>query len=402
MTPLESPLRPHAPLHDAGTWTDVTGARCGVARGPIKPTTTSPDVVVLHAPGTAAAVITRSTAAAPPCRWSRARVPGPVEAVVINSGNANAATGAAGLADAAETASAVAAVLGCTSDAVLVCSTGVIGVPLPMDRLLPAVRAAAADLSAPGQAAADAIMTTDLAPKQAACTVGGITVAGIAKGSGMIHPDMATMLGFLATDAAVAADDLQGILQAAVNRSFNAVTVDGDMSTNDTVTLHATGTGAPIQAGSAAWAALEAALEAVCVHLARAIARDGEGAEHLLTVIVEGTSDDATAREAARAVARSPLVKSAVHGGDPNWGRVVGALGAHGIAGIDALDLDFGGVPVLRAGAPVAGWDEDAAAAAMREEEVVVHARLPGPGLGVAWGCDLTAGYVRINADYRS
>jgi glutamate N-acetyltransferase/amino-acid N-acetyltransferase len=402
MTPLVLPLPARALLLPGGTWTSVSGARCGVACGSIKPTTTTPDVVVLEADGVAAAVITRSTAAAPPCTWSRARVPGPVRAVVVNSGNANAATGAPGMADVAATAAAVAEVLGCTTDAVLVCSTGVIGVPLPMDRLLPAAAAAAADLTAPGDAAARAIMTTDLVAKQAACTVGAVTVSGIAKGSGMIHPDMATMLGFLATDATVAASDLQALLTAAVDRSFNAVTVDGDMSTNDTVTLHATGRGPAIAPGQPGWSDLVAALDAVCVHLARAIARDGEGAEHLLTVCVEGLADDRAARQAARAVARSPLVKSAVHGGDPNWGRVVGALGAHGVLGLESLDLDFGGVPVLRGGTPVAGWDEAAAAAAMRAEEVIVHARLPGPGLSFAWGCDLTDGYVRINADYRS
>lgn len=402
MKPLSFPARRTAPLRPDGTWTTVLGARCGVACGQIKPTNTSPDVVVLSAPGGAAAVTTRSTAAAPPCLWTRQRVPGPAQAVVINSGNANAATGGPGLADAEATAAAVADVLGCASDAVLVCSTGVIGVPLPMGRLLPAARAAAADLSASGEAAALAIMTTDLVPKQAACTVGAVTVSGIAKGSGMIHPDMATMLGFLATDASVAPADLQALLAEVVDRSFNAITVDGDMSTNDTVTLHATGTGPALSPAQPGWQDLTDALDAVCQHLARAIARDGEGAEHLLTVCVEGLSDDRTARQAARAVARSPLVKSAVHGGDPNWGRVVGALGAAGVPGLEALDLDFGGVPVLRAGVPVTGWDEAAAAAAMRREEVLVHARLPGPGVGLAWGCDLTDGYVRINADYRS
>lgn len=402
MNPLTLPTLSLAPLTPGGTWTSTPGARCGTARGPIKPTTKTPDVVVLHAPGTAASVVTRSTAAAPPCLWTRARTPGPIEAVIINSGNANAATGAAGMADTEQTAAAVAAVLGCDADAVLVCSTGVIGVPLPMERLLPAARAAAGALDADGDDAARAIMTTDLVPKQAACTVGSVTVSGIAKGSGMIHPDMATMLGFLATDAAVAADDLQALLAAAVERSFNAITVDGDMSTNDTVTLHATGQGPALAPGQAGWDDLVAALDAVCVHLARTIARDGEGAEHLLTVCVEGLASDQEARQAARAVARSPLVKSAVHGGDPNWGRVVGALGAHGVPGLEALDLDFGGVPVLRGGAPVRGWDEAAAAAAMRKDEVVVHARLPGPGTGFAWGCDLTDGYVRINADYRS
>lgn len=400
--PLSLPDVGGAPLLPGGTWTSVRGARCGVARGRIKWKADRDDVVVFVAPGTAAAVITRSTAAAPPCLWTRARVPGAGHAVVVNSGNANAATGQPGLLDAAATAAAVAEVLGCAADAVLVCSTGVIGVPLPMDRLLPAVRTAAADLSASGAQAAQAILTTDLVAKQAAATVGAVTVGGVAKGSGMIHPDMGTMLGFLATDAAVAPDDLQALLEAVVERTFNAITVDGDTSTNDTLTLHATGLGVAVAPGTPDWSALEQALEAVCRHLARAIARDGEGAEHLLTVCVQGTADDATARRAARAIARSSLVKSALHGGDPNWGRIVGALGAAQIGGLDQLDLDVGGVPVLRQGTPVAGWDEAAAAAALRAEEVVVAARLAGPGVGWAWGCDLSADYVRINADYRS
>jgi glutamate N-acetyltransferase/amino-acid N-acetyltransferase len=217
----------------------------------------------------------------------------------------------------------------------------------------------------------------------------------------MIHPDMATMLAFLATDARVSPPHLQALLSRVADRTFHQVTVDGDTSTNDTVVLQATGLGPEARPGTDAFGALESALTEVARRLARAIARDGEGATRLLTVTVEGLADDAAARRAARAVARSPLVKTAVHGRDPNWGRVVGALGAAGVPGLDRLDLDLAGVPVLRAGRPI-GFDEAAASDALGAEEVVVSARFPGPGRGEAWGCDLTEGYVRINASYRT
>jgi len=398
------------PLLPGGTWTSVPGVRCGVAQGRIKLKAVRDDVVVFWAPGVAAAVTTRSTALAAPCAWTRAQVPGKNVAVVVNSGNANASTGRQGLADAEATAAAVAEVLGCSPGEVLVCSTGVIGVPMPMDRMLPAARAAAADLSADGHRAAKAILTTDLVEKEAAVQVdlaahgagaGVFTVGGVAKGSGMIHPNMGTMLGFVATDAAVDAAALQALLAEVTDQTFNQVTVDGCTSTNDTLIVQATGAGPALQPGTPGWALLRAALVTVCGQLARAIARDGEGAEHLLEVTVIGGGDDATARRLARAVCESHLFKSAVHGGDPNWGRIVGALGAAGAPDLDQLDLDLGPVPLLRAGQPIA-WDEPAAAAHMREDRVSVRVRLPGAGLGVAWGCDLSAAYVSINADYRS
>lgn len=379
----------------------VDGARCGVARGRIKASADRDDVVVLHAPGAAAAVTTLSSAAAAPCAWTRARVPAPIVAVVINSGNANAATGRRGVDDVRSTAVHAAKLLGCAPDQVLVCSTGVIGVPMPMDRLLPALSDAALNLGDHGARAARAILTTDITVKEVACEVEGVRVAGMAKGSGMIHPNMGTMLAFLVTDAEVEPADLQALLGPIVDRSFNCVTVDGDTSTNDTVILQATGHGGPARPGSPRYAALARALEAACVKLARDIAADGEGATTLLEVVVQGLDSDALAREAARAVARSPLVKSAIHGRDPNWGRVVGALGAAGAKGLDSLDLDFCGVPVLRGG-QVLAWDERAASAAMKAPEVRIVARLDGPGRGRAWGCDLSADYVRINADYRS
>lgn len=399
IAPLEVPERALLPWVDA-SWSEVPGAACGVARGRIKWSADRDDVVVLRASGVAAAVTTQSTAAAAPCLWTRARVPGPVEAVVINSGNANASTGPLGMQAVEQTAQAAAEALGCAPDRVLVCSTGVIGQPMPMDRLLPAVRQAAATLGDHGGRAARAILTTDLVPKQAAVNAGGARIAGMAKGSGMIHPNMATMLGFVVTDAKIDPAPLQALLAEVNARSFNAISVDGDTSTNDTLIVQCTGLGPALHPGHPAWAEFAQGLEQVCVKLAQAIARDGEGATTLIEAVVLGL-DDAQARQAARAIVRSNLVKSAIHGRDPNWGRIVGALGAAGVPGLEGLDLDIAGVPVLRGGRVLA-WDERAASAGLRAAEVQVVARLPGGGLGRAWGCDLSADYVRINADYRS
>lgn len=400
--PLDIPAFADGPRIPGGGFLSVPGTRAGVAAADVKGNGgTRNDVAVLVAPGVAGAVTTRSTAAAASCLWTRARVPGPVEAVVVNAGNANAATGPQGVADNAAMAAAAADTLGCPADAVLVCSTGVIGVPLPMDRLLPGVRAAAARLTASDEMLARTILTTDLMPKQAAASRGGITVGGVAKGSGMIHPGMATMLCFLATDAKVDSVALQQLVGSIADRTFNQISVDGDMSTSDTFIVQATGRGQEAAPGSPAWADLEAALLAVAGDLAMAIARDGEGATCLITCTVDGGPDDAVARRAARAVAGSSLVKAAVHGRDANWGRVVGALGQAGLPALDALDVDFAGTPVLRAGRPVP-FDEDAVSRALRAPDVSIACRVPGPGRGRAWGCDLSAEYVRINADYRS
>lgn len=400
------PLRVSAfapgPRIPGGGYLSVPGTRAGVAAADVKGKGAKrDDVAVLVAPGVAAALTTRSTAAAASCRWTRARVPGPVHAVVVNAGNANAATGPQGVADNAAMAAAVAETLGCGADAVLVCSTGVIGVPMPMDRVLGGVRAAAADLSADDTQLARAILTTDLVPKQVAARRGGITVGGVAKGSGMIHPGMATMLCFLATDARVDPVALQQLVGAVADRTFHQISVDGDMSTSDAFIVQATGVGPEAAPGTAAWADLEAALLAVAGDLAMAIARDGEGATCLITCTVEGGPDDETARRAARAVAGSSLVKAAVHGRDANWGRVVGALGQAGLPGLDDLDVDFAGTPVLRAGRPLP-FDEQAVTAALKAPDVAIACRVAGPGAGRAWGCDLSARYVAINADYRS
>lgn len=392
--------RDEATLTDAFGWADIPGALGGVAQAGIK-STGRDDLIVLLARGATAAVTTRSTAAAAPCIWSRARVPSHTQAVVINAGNANASTGLRGMEDTRHMASEVARHIGCTVDEVLVCSTGVIGVPLPMDRVTQGIAEACRSWGASSDRLARAILTTDLVPKTAAAIGAGARIAGFAKGSGMIHPDMATMLAFLVTNAQIEANALQGLLEDITACTFNAVTVDGDMSTNDTVIMQSTGEGPSIVAGTPEWDAFKHAVTAVCRDLSRAIARDGEGAEHLITVEIAGLETDEAAREAARAVCRSPLVKTAIAGRDANWGRIVGALGAVFVPGLDCMDLDVAGIPVLRNGTPLA-FDEESASNALAADEVVIRIRLPGSGWGEAWGCDFTEGYIRINADYRS
>ncbi|WP_411875834.1 bifunctional glutamate N-acetyltransferase/amino-acid acetyltransferase ArgJ [Vulcanococcus limneticus] len=341
---------------------------------------------------------------------------GHARAVLTNSGQANACTGERGLADSLIVTEALAVRLGLQPEQVLICSTGVIGVPIPMDTLVAGLDPLVEALSSDGGAdAAIAILTTDLIDKQIAleAELGGrrVRIGGMAKGSGMIHPDMATMLGYLSCDAGVPADVWQAMVSRAVDRSFNAITVDGDTSTNDTFLAFAAGE--PL--GPEYFDALEAGLTAVSQHLARAIARDGEGATCLIEVQVEGTSDDAGARAIARTVCGSSLVKCAVHGRDPNWGRIVAAAGRAGVAfDPEAVALWLGDHQLMAAGQPLA-FDRSAASAYLRARAAgaylggtgeggdTVLIRLvagAGPGRGVAWGCDLSDQYVRINADY--
>ncbi len=341
---------------------------------------------------------------------------GRARAVLTNSGQANACTGARGLADSLTATAALAGRLGLAADAVLLCSTGVIGVPIPIDTLVAGLDPLVAALSPEGGAdAATAILTTDLVPKQIAleAELGGrrVRIGGMAKGSGMIHPAMATMLGTLSCDAAVPAEVWQAMVSRAVDRSFNAITVDGDTSTNDTVLAFAAG--APL--GPEHWQALEAGLTAASQHLARAIARDGEGATCLIEVQVEGAADGAGARTIARTVCGSSLVKCAVHGRDPNWGRIVAAAGRAGVAfDPGAVALWLGEHQLMAAGQPLA-FDRAAASAYLRGRAAGTYLGGSGPGgdtvlmrlqvgdghgAGVAWGCDLSDQYVRINADY--
>jgi glutamate N-acetyltransferase/amino-acid N-acetyltransferase len=341
---------------------------------------------------------------------------GRARAVLTNSGQANACTGERGLADSLTATAALAERLGLAPEQVLICSTGVIGVPIPIDTLVVALDPLVGALGPEGgEAAARAILTTDLIDKQIAleADLGGrrVRVGGMAKGSGMIHPDMATMLGYLSCDAGVPAPVWQGMVSRAVQRSFNAITVDGDTSTNDTFLAFAAGD--PL--AEVHWPALEEGVTAVAQHLARAIARDGEGATCLIAVRVEGAAEEAGARAIARTVCSSSLVKCAIHGRDPNWGRIVAAAGRAGV-GFEpgAVALWLGEHQLMEHGQPLP-FDRAAASLYMRERAAgayldtdptrgdTVAIRLvvgDGPGAATAWGCDLSDQYVRINADY--
>ena len=331
-----------------------------------------------------------------------------VQALTINSGNANACTGAQGFRDALLMAKLSADRLDLDPDQVLVSSTGVIGRNLPMDAIKSGITQACDSLSADaGAAAARAIMTTDTVSKTShlSLELGGVTVrvGGMCKGSGMIHPNMATMLAYITTDAAVEPGLIAKLVKGVADRSFNQVTVDGDSSTNDSFLVLANGAAGnePVRSGSADARRLHDGIERVARELSRAIARDGEGATKLMTVKVLDATSAEDARTAARAVASSSLVKTAVHGGDPNWGRIVCALGYSGAElALDRLHLSIGGLVVFERGG---GVDVDLAAVrqAFEQPEIEIVASLGlGSGSAEAWGCDLSEEYVRINADY--
>ncbi len=331
-----------------------------------------------------------------------------VQALTINSGNANACTGAQGFRDALLMAKLSADRLDLDPDQVLVNSTGVIGRYLPMAAIKSGIAEACGNLTPDaGEAAARAIMTTDTVPKTARMEIdlGDATVrlGGMCKGSGMIHPNMATLLAYVTTDAAVEAGLMSKLVRSVADRSFNQVTIDGDSSTNDTFLILANGAAgnAPILEGTRRADQLEAALLQVARELSRSIARDGEGATKLITVKVLDAMSDAEARTAARAVASSSLVKTAVHGGDPNWGRIVCALGYSGAElALDRLHLMVGGLVVFERGAGV-DVDLQAVRRAFEQPEIEIVATLGlGEGSAEAWGCDLSEEYVRINADY--
>ena len=331
---------------------------------------------------------------------------GNMRAVVANSGVANAVVGDQGRKDAQEMARLAAQQLGLQPDQMGVLSTGLIGVELPMAVIrsgLPKIKLSEAG----GNLFARSIMTTDTAPKEAAVAYqsGGRTVVigGVAKGSGMIHPNMATMLSVLATDAAVDAVFLRGALKRAVDRSFNMISVDGDTSTNDTVLLLANGgAGSPtVAAGSPEAAIFQEALDLICVHLAKAIVRDGEGASKVFEVRIEGARNEAEARMGARTISNSNLVKTAVHGNDPNWGRIVAALGRSGAhVEEEKLSLYINGVCIMEGGLPIPFF-KDAVIQQMRQPEVSFRVHLGlGDGTATAWGCNLSEAYVTFNSAY--
>ncbi len=390
------------------------GFRAGVAaagiRGDGDETRTDVTVIRSDLPATAAGVFTRNTVKAAPVVISQLtlRRGSPISAIVVNAGNANACTGAQGFRDALVMCTIAGDALDLDPSDVLVCSTGVIGRPMPMDRMVRGIRAAALAVSpAGGGDAARAIMTTDTVPKvaEAVFTAAGVTytVGGIAKGAGMIHPDMATLLAFLATDAPVESTFLQAALTRVTDSTFNCVTVDGDTSTNDTCILLANGAagGTAIDAGSDAAAVFEGALFTVCDLLAEQLVADAEGATRHFRVAVDGAVDVVQARIAARVVAQSPLVKTAIHGGDPNWGRIVAALGRSGADfTLDRCRVAIGGLVVFDRGAPQP-VDSGAVRTALERPRLDITIDLgAGDGSGHAWGCDLSADYVRINGDY--
>lgn len=388
----------------------AAGIHCGIKAD-------RPDLGLLVCDGPspqAAAVFTQNGFAAAPVRQGRRHVAdGDIRVLVVNSGNANACTGQQGEADAATMAETTAQALGIAPEQVLVASTGIIGRPLPMTPITAGIPRAFDALSPDGlEAFSRAILTTDKTPKRAHRTIEAdgrtFRIAGAAKGVGMLHPDMATMLAFLTTDAPVAHEHLQTALKHAVDRTFNQASVDGDESTNDMAALLSSGAegGPPLTPDHPAWPAFMDGVEAVCTDLVRHMVADGEGAEKRMEVVVEGARSEADARRAARAVASSTLVKAALHGNDPNWGRIVAAVGSTRIPLDPArvgltIEADGQTVPVLTAGEP--GTDDDRAAA----KRLLAHGELTlritlasGDATGTAWGCDLTEEYVTFNSQY--
>jgi glutamate N-acetyltransferase / amino-acid N-acetyltransferase len=407
---VELELRSGAWIEGGGVTSPRGFCAAGVAAG-IKKEGLDLALVVSDREAAAAGMFTANLVRAAPVRWcERVVAGGRARAIVANSGNANACTGEAGERAAESMARLTAAALGADPDRVLVASTGVIGHPLPLSPLERGIPAAAAALSRDGAAAARAILTTDTRPKTAALAVevGGrtVTLGGMVKGAGMIGPDLrlphATMLAFLTTDAPVAPAALRDALRSAVDVTFNAITVDGDTSTNDTVLLLANGAaGGEELAAPADLALLRAALTALARRLALDVVRDGEGATRLIRIDVWGARDDADARRVAMTVANSPLVKTAFSAGEPNWGRILMAVGRSGAAlDPDLVSVRVGGLLIVERGLG-AGTDLDALRAEMSRPEAAVAIDLGiGAGSFTAWTCDLSEEYVRINAHY--
>jgi glutamate N-acetyltransferase/amino-acid N-acetyltransferase len=395
------------------------GFRAGGIWCGIKASSRKRDLALIYSekPCTAAAMFTTNRVKAASVLVSREHLArGRLRAVIANSGNANACTGEAGLAAARRMAELAADEFALEPSDVAVASTGVIGVPLPIAAIESGISSLADSLRADEsghEAALEAIMTTDTRKKAAGLEleIDGkpVRMGGMTKGSGMIHPSMATMLCFVTTDAAISGELLDKALRRAVARSFNRLTVDGDTSTNDTVIVMANGEAGndPISAEGPAFGLFAQALEALCVKLARAMARDGEGATRLLTVSLRGASDEAAAETLAKAVASSSLVKAACFGADANWGRVLCALGYAG-ADFDPEKTDIrfassgGEILVCRGGAPVPFSEEEAKKILTREEIEIRIDLGGGQGCAVVWGCDLSYDYVKINGDYRS
>ena len=392
----------------------IPGVRLGVAEAAIRGPGRKDLVLIELSEGTrVAGVFTRNAFSAAPVTLCRERIDGTVRGLLINAGNANAVTGDRGLDDARVTTAAAAYALGVAESSVLPFSTGVIGRPLPVDRMRAAIGVAAADLRPDGwQEAARAIMTTDTVPKGSSRRLrlscgATVTVTGIAKGVGMICPNMATMLAFVATDARLTQDTLRGCLEKAVAVSFNSITVDGDTSTNDSCVLVSTArAGAEeIQLGQPDYPAVSEAIRDVCLDLAQAMIRDGEGATKFIRIEIGGARDVAEARQVAYSIAHSPLVKTALFAGDANWGRIIMAIGKAGVENLDPakVDVALDDVLLIVRGKPHPSYLEELGSAVVRKSEFSIQVELRrGPAQVTVWTCDLGYDYVRINAEYRT
>ena len=411
-----SPISPLAPA-SFPEMPPVAGVRVATAAAGIRYAGRTDVLLALFDAGTTVAgVLTRSKCPSAPVDWCRARLKaGGARALVVNSGNANAFTGKSGRAATELTAAIAAKAAGCKPDEVFLASTGVIGEPLEATKFAGIMDQLIADAAPAGwHAAANAITTTDTFPKGAAAMVrlgpSAVTICGIAKGAGMIAPDMATMLSFIFTDAPIAPAVLRDLLRRGVEDTFNALTIDGDTSTSDTLLAFATGAAATRGVAKIAklsdprLAAFRKGFEAVLANLAEQVARDGEGARKLVEIIVEGAASKKSARRIALSIANSPLVKTAIAGEDANWGRVVMAVGKAGErADRDRLSIWFGGIRVAHKGARDPAYDEAAVSAAMQKPEITLKVALGiGKGRDRVLTCDLTKEYVAINGDYRS
>lgn len=398
------------PPPDPGSLHPVPGVELGIAMAGVKKANRKDLLVVRLAPGAAVAgAFTRNRFCAAPVILAKKHLKYPARALVVNTGNANAGTGKDGLARALSVCRALARQLQCEPTQVLPFSTGVIMEPLPVERIAAGLPAAIADLGEDNWfAAAVAIMTTDTVPKaysvKAKLSGGAATVTGIAKGSGMIRPDMATMLGFVATDAKVARKALQAMVKRVADQSFNCVTVDGDTSTNDAFILIASGTGVEVKSEQDR-KILEQSILEVSRKLAQAIIRDGEGATKFVTVTVERGRNAAECRRVAYAIAHSPLVKTAFFASDPNLGRILAAIGYAGVRDLEPakVDLHIDEVRVARSGGRDPGYREEQGIRAMKKPEFTVRAVLNrGKAAATLWTCDLSFDYVKINAEYRT
>jgi glutamate N-acetyltransferase / amino-acid N-acetyltransferase len=396
------------PPPDAASLHPVPGVELGVAMAGVRKAGRKDLLVMRLAAGsTVAGVFTRNRFCAAPVTLAKKHLKNDIQALVVNTGNANAGTGQQGLERAMQVCEALASHLGCAPDEILPFSTGVIMEPLPAERIVAALPHALMHQD-DWRSAAEAIMTTDTVPKAYSRKVrlsgGTAVVTGIAKGAGMIRPDMATMLGFIATDARVVQKGLQAMLARVVERSFNCVTVDGDTSTNDSLILAATGRG-PVATARRDLLKLEVAVGEVARQLAQAIVRDGEGATKFVTVEIQRGRSQDECRRVAYAIAHSPLVKTAFFASDPNLGRILAAIGNSGVRGLDTarVDLYIDEVRVVLNGGRDPGYREEQGVAAMKKPEFKVRAVLNrGRASATVWTCDLSFDYVKINAEYRS